>query len=473
MRCEKNETVWHKHMTPRRGRYFYCRRTNEHAPLFGGKDKLYGPDVEAVNCCAAYEVIYREHVAPDNDVMAMQGVERERCIAMGGIYQARIKADLQPVTEAPSAQEFLATVAAPAVAMRALMAAQDHAAVHAGVVALAEPVALKAEPAKEHALCSVLPIWIADKGNDKPSGNHKRSLDSFCLFLKDPDGKRTDWRTVTRKQANEWRKTFKADGLSFNSARDRIAHMRAMFYAAIKEEGSIDPDDNPFKGVEPINIRQATDREQADYVLGKTITNGEVLKLWDAALAMKWGAKRHLHAMWAMRLAHFGFRPSEITSLRRLDVDRINGHVYVHVGEKTASSPRKVTLHPNIAEAFWAFVQANTSEPDDCVFGCFPIDQSKGEVVWFSQNFGALRKAAGLPETRVFKGFRSGYITRATGTKGADKDLAKFITAHGSKSVRSKHYTNFEDPTIMAEIVEVVAKIGDPAGSEPLAWPKG
>lgn len=352
----------------------------------------------------------------------------------GGIVAAQAVAKLAPPRELIAVASMVPTT--PEQAWNVVQARHVVDDMH-GRVATARALVLKSEPASDYALANLFNIWRDAKPRTR-TDKHTRALKSLVAFLGN-----VDFREVTRPQVEKWRNHLHASGRSHSDQKEHLRPVSAMFAAAMARERDAFPNGNPCHEVEPLGEENTTQPEHKQYTVAELTA---MLNYAPAFGKLGWGAAHHDAALWVFKLVAYTMaRPVEITGLRKSLVKRDGASVVLLIqSKKTGKQFRRVPLHRDIAESFYAWAMAQKT---DDVFECFRIDPvKKTRTVWFSDNFKLLRDGAGVAASvdgsdyeRTMYDMRSTAISQLERHK-VDSRMSDYLSGHAAKDVKGKRY---------------------------------
>ena len=285
--------------------------------------------------------------------------------------------------------------------------------------------------------CSALmDVWVRYQKAQNPSWNGRtadraKHLREFIAHM----GADRDWHAVEKKHAQAWRNALATE--SPYQQRDKLTHVKAMFSAAIKLDESGADLKNPFAGV--------TAHADIPDPEAKPYTPEQMTALRNAARA---------HPVWAVKwrgaglmgfevTAYTAMRTSETGDLCKRDVVREHGRVVVYPSRhKTPDAKRFMVLPKAFGETFYKWAQASKTEE---LFAHITPDKSKKtRSHWWSENFPAIRTAAGTPTDRSMYELRDTMCSRLEVCPLASPRMGDFLTGHAAKGVKARTYIKFE-----------------------------
>ena len=272
-------------------------------------------------------------------------------------------------------------------------------------------------------------LWVKVRA-PKIERKHASKIQLFKSVIGD-----VDYRTVTQSHAAKFRDHLASMGITKASQHNYLTVVRSMFSAAVSENKL---PSNPISGV-TVHGKRQNGKAHED----RPFTGAEERLILEKAVETKFGFKRHVEAMWMLRLlAWTGARPKEIAQLRKRDVYVELGVPLIHIREEQplqsvkTSDPRKVPLHRAVAD----FVAYAKDADDDFIFARFPHDKNNGRSSWLTSRFGRfLRETCGIEERKkTLYSFRHRFID-ATRNAGMPEEMSKALTGHSTGDVHGKY----------------------------------
>ena len=164
-----------------------------------------------------------------------------------------------------------------------------------------------APQSSEFSFDGLFELWVKVR-EPKIKRKHASKIQLFKSVIGD-----VDYRTVTQSHAAKFRDHLATMGISKASQHNYLTVVRSMFSVAVSENKI---PSNPISGV-TVHGKRQNGKAHED----RPFTGAEERLILEKAEETKFGGKRHVEAMWMLRLlAWTGARPNEIAQLRKRDV---------------------------------------------------------------------------------------------------------------------------------------------------------